>query len=590
MALTKEQKEKMRQRFLEIDGNVASSTGSNNSVKDIIAKARQNQTQQEQPEEKKSTFFSRSADVLKEKAGDIAETFKLSAKSPKDGGINPAEVGIRVVGDVVGGARGVFGALIEPAVKPVVEAIGETETGKIAFEKIGQGIEVYNAWKNENPTNKRIAESLEAVVDIASLFTAVKAVTRTKVGLQTAKQTGKEVIDQGVGIATKGKNFIQESGVGKVIKSKALGAKETVEGSIKRMPINAEAKAIERETIKSLPKASKEALQGGLDLEDVKLVTKAQTLKDKTYSKMKEMVAVAKSGEKDPAEIVGQVFRQPIAKVEEIRKNVGNKLGQIAEGLSKTTRLKTKDNVIKRMKEVKGLEGLKLTAKGELDFSQTSLAGSLTSADRKVLQKAFMDISGKSPKQIHNLRQELFEVLGGKKKAKVELTNMQEQGLEGIRKGLSDSLDEVSSSYRALNQEYARILEPLKEMRKLFKNVEGASDDILDLKASVLARRLTQNAVSNADIKNTLRKLEKILLKKGIKVDADVESLQKFFYALERYYDVTKGGSFAGQVSSGVRNALSKSGLVDTAIKTVTEPFAITKSTQQKFLEKLFGL
>jgi len=113
------------------------------------------------PKEEKPGFFSRAGTALKERFGEIKKTFGEQAR----GEINPAETGFRVVGDVIAGAGDVIGA----AVSPVVEKLAQKEWAKPAFEKLSQGMEFYEEWKNSNETNRRTGEMLESVVNIADL-------------------------------------------------------------------------------------------------------------------------------------------------------------------------------------------------------------------------------------------------------------------------------------------------------------------------------------------------------------------------------------------------------------------------------------
>lgn len=171
-----------------------------------------------------------------------------------------------------------------------------------------------------------------------------------------------------------------------------------------------------------------------------------------------------------------------------------------------------------------------------MDFKNTTLATSLTKSDRNAIQKVFTSaIKDSTGKQKHLLRQELFEILGGKKKALTNITDTQEKAFDAIRKGLSDVLEMKNPQYKALSNEYRKIIQPLSEMRRFMKSLPDATEDILDMKAGLLARRLTSNAQSNPQIRQMLRNLDKAT---GGKTADSVEAMQDLYNILDKYYNI----------------------------------------------------
>lgn len=367
----------------------------------------------------------------------------------------------------------------------------------------------------------------------------------------------------------------------------------SVTEATERAAINIAAKKAEQAAIAALPEIGQKAVRSGIAVQDVDTIlgaAESERAAFKNLAKTAKEYAVNRST-KDPAELVGQEFRKRITALESEQGNVGQKLGQLAKDIPSNAVDKVKTNVLEAMNDVPGLKGIRLDEKGLLDFTDTTLSGSLTKADRKVLQQAFNDLSGRNPLQLHKLRQELFEVLGGKKSAKVVLTETQEKGLEAIRKGLSDVLDAANPGYKSLNTEYARVSNTLKGIRKYFKNVAGADVDILDEAAGKLARRLTSNAPSAPEIRQLIRDTEKILSEKGVKFDVSVDSMQNFLNMLNRYYDIAAETGLAGQVKLGIGEIpTTMTGLITTGIKKAAEPFLQTKAVQQKAFEDLLGL
>lgn len=139
------------------------------------------------PQEKPG-FFSRAGTALKERFGKVKKTFGETAR----GEISPVETGVRLVGDVAGGVGDVVGA----ALSPQVEKLAQKEWAKPAFEALAGGMEKYEEWKNSSELNRRTAEVLEGVVniaDLAGISAGAKATVKTTA--KVAGKVAKEVAD-----------------------------------------------------------------------------------------------------------------------------------------------------------------------------------------------------------------------------------------------------------------------------------------------------------------------------------------------------------------------------------------------------------
>jgi len=149
-------------------------------------------------EVEKPGFLSRAGTALKERFGEVKKTFGETAR----GEINPAETGIRVVGDVAGGVGDIVGA----AISPQVEKLAQKEWAKPAFEALASGIEKYEEWKNSSELNSRTGEVLEGVVNITDLAGATGL---GKITGKAAVKTGKEVIETAGKVAVKASEFAE---------------------------------------------------------------------------------------------------------------------------------------------------------------------------------------------------------------------------------------------------------------------------------------------------------------------------------------------------------------------------------------------
>jgi len=336
-----------------------------------------------------------------------------------------------------------------------------------------------------------------------------------------------------------------------------------------RIATNVAEKQATKEAIATLPtKIAKQAVNDGVDIADVKYlytVPKEQKAVLKTLLKATQEFESGVS-KTNPIEIVGKPIVERIKQLESARGTVGQKLGAVADTLGNVTTKEVYPSVFENLKKVPGLNGLKVNNKGVLDFTDTVLTTAGSASDRKAIQSIFSDaIKNGTGKQKHLLRQELFEILGGKKKSLTALTDTQEEAYEAIRKSLSDVLDTKNAQYKALNLEYAKVAQPLSDMRKFMKTIPEATEDILDMQAGLLARRLTSNAASNPQIRSILQAMDNATKVKG-KAQISVENLQDFYNVLDKYYDIAGKTGLQKQVQTGVEKA---SGITDYLMQTI---------------------
>jgi hypothetical protein len=334
------------------------------------------------------------------------------------------------------------------------------------------------------------------------------------------------------------------------------------------------------------------AARSGVALPDIKAVTqipKAQIPAHRKLLKVVQDFSAGKKGAVNPYEVVGKPMTQGLKLAQSKANTIGQKLGKIADDLPNFSPASIKQDVFNNLRKVRGLEGIKITPKGLLDFKNTTLATAATKADRLAIQKIFNDaIKAGSGKSKHLLRQELFEVLGGKKKAGLQITGTQEGAYEAVRKGLADSLERVSPTYKALNMEYAKAINPINKLKKFLKS-SGMDDDLANMNAGMLARTLTSTSRTNPAIRQILRDLDSVIKTKG-KTMLSTEKLQDFYNVLDKYYDIAGQTGFQGQITSGVSKALGKGGIsrtIDMVEGQVGQLLGETEIVKQKALEAL---
>jgi hypothetical protein len=481
-------------------------------------------------------------------------------------------------GDVVTGSLDVADqALLGGAGKETLSEAGKamlnTSLGQRALSKLQSGIEVYNSWAKENPN---LAKDFEGVVNIASIIPVAKG---AKLGVEGAVLGTEKAVDLASGIAQKGiqaTKQVVENTASKIAPVTSI-IKDPVVNTAKNIGTNIASKAEEQKFIQALPVVEKQAYQSGIDLQDI---NKIKEIKDK--SSVKKLVDIAENfalGKKgtDPAEFVGQSIVKPVKLVRKQLDVIGKQLGKVSKTLPVIDNVG--DNVFKSLQKVPALSGIKVID-GKLDFTDTAFSSDFTKAGRDAIEKAFMEAQQKtSGVSAHKYRQELFDVLNGKKKSLTELNDTEEKALNAIREGLLKSIEDVSPDYKKLSKEYATKSRPVQNLEKLLKIADpNFTEDLQNMKGGLLARRLTSNSVSQVELKSLLNTLDKVT---GTKTSQSTSDMMNALNVIGRYYDIAPKTSLKGITQEVNTNVLDIAGK---ALKSVAGQ---TQEVRQKALKKL---
>jgi len=485
-----------------------------------------------------------------------------------------AGAGVDIVNAGINAADEATGNVASTAIKKGLTAILNTPQGQEGLATAEQGVDKYNQWKAANP---EIAKDLEAVVNIANIIPVGKAVGSVAGGVRKAAS---EAIDVA-------------SGAMDTVAPLAKGIKDATEmavGGISRVPqrvaTNLAEKQATMEAIKTLPtKTAQNAVRDGIDIQDVKDLS-VITRNPQTNKVIKAVQDFASGKSKvDPISVVGEPIVSGVKQIEKAGKVIGAKLGQASKNIGVLTKPELESGVLARLQGVRGLEGLTVK-NGKLDFTGTTLESSLSKLDRNAIQEAYKEATkwGDGEKT-HMFRQTLFENLGGKKKSLANITDTQEKAFEAIRSGLSDVIETKSPQYKTLSNEYRKIVQPLQELRKLMKNIDPTgSEDIANMSAGLLARRLTSAAASNPQIRQVLQKLDSALGGGGI--SKSVLESQDLYNILNKYYDIAPKTGFQNLVKEGVGGGDSIVGIARETIKNVAGK---SNAVRQKALEELLN-
>ena len=528
-------------------------------------------TRESEQSEQKSNFGQRTKEAFKAGVEKTKQGFQEAGAGKK----NPISTGLKMGAGLIEAGFSPITAAAEPVIRPTVGKLVEKAADKISDIP---AVQKFATSKAGEFTSRR-AEDVANLAEIAGTIGGSKSL----IG-QIPKVANK--ITGGIG-----------GGIDKTLKPVQKATQAVTEstspiiGEIKRLPsrfsTNMANKRAIQETINQLPtKVAREAAQDGLDVTDIKTLYKIP--KDQKVSLKKLAVNVKEFSEGNtkvnPIEVVGKPIVNRLKELEAERIKIGTELGDVADNLGVVTKEELLPTVFQRLKKVSGLEDLTIDNNGILNFRNTVLATAETAADRNAIQRIFNSATkwGQG-KNKHLLRQELFESLGGKKRASLNLTATQERAYEAIRQGLSDVLETKNQGYKALSNQYRQIINPLKEMRKMMK-VAGEAEDILDMSAGLLGRRVTSLAASNPQIKAILNAMDKATKKTG-QTRLSIETLQDFYNILEKYYDIAPKTGFQAQVRQGVEKAVG--GPINYIAEQIKGFAGETPAVRQKALERI---
>jgi hypothetical protein len=478
---------------------------------------------------------------------------------------------------------------------PEVQKFANDERVSGALDNVIGGLaQAGDNYEQFKTTNPQAAKDLEAGAEI--LFTVLGEKATTDILSRTVS-----LIDD---VATKARNIELPSVPNMqtpTIKPPQLPPSITQRVNAKRETIgtNIEARRAKEQSIRELPTETAQiAARQGVDVNDIKEVQSFfdDPVTSQTDKAMfRELVDTAKAyserGKRgtNPIEVVGKPVVERFQNLEKQRNQIGRELGETADNLGNVTVDELQPVVFAQLQRVNGLEGLRIADNGKLDFSNTSIGTKLSKSDQRAVQEAYEEaIKSGAGKQKHLLRQELFEILGGKKMSQTPITGTQERAFNAIRQGLSEVLESKNADYKSLSNEYRKVINPLTEARKLLRENKiegesGANADLLDLRAGIIMRRLTGTGSSGPEVEALLRELDAVGRELGESA-VSTRNLQEFYNILNRYYDLAPSTGFQNQIREGFGGG---GGVIDRILRTVTGTADETPDVRQKALEKL---
>jgi len=586
-----------------------------------------------------SGLVSAGSDLIKQ-ASDRFSTLKNDLSSGMQGGTTGLASGANEIGQVAGLGSDVIGDVVKGLGSTALN-LGDLVTGQnigtgnkavgTVFQKVltapiqqnygpnaGKTTSIANEIKNAQDQFAQLQQSHPNEAKLFSGFGNTLGFLANFVGLGEGGAIAKEGVTSGIEAAGQAANIAKDTlgevaaPVAKGVSDLATAAKDSSLGTvaakkavdIKDLFANAPANlqhasnAIkeEKNQLAELPKEAQDIVKAGVNIRDARTVLAPKTEDESAFQK--EALDQAKAYHSDPAAehpraVLGQQIENKADAVHSVMQDVGSKLGDIASKLGTKDVSSAPNDVLAALRKVPGLE--KLTLKdGALDFSKTVTAGSQTSGARHTIQSLYNDVlaaTEKGGEALHNLRQELFESLNGKKQSLTNLTATEDKATQAIRQGLSDTLDNADKAYKATNKQYATAVKPWQALQNYFKDIAGGDAATLADRGGTLANRLTSRATGGQKLQNIFNQMDSVLTEHGKPTGINIKKGQQFIDMLSHYYNLTPENSLAGQVKQGVGYVPGTvRGLRQRVIRNVVEPFLGSPESKRAAFEKLFEL
>lgn len=449
-------------------------------------------------------------------------------------------------------------------------------------------------WSELEEKNPNTAETLRGLANSGMLAAEIYTLGQGKTLSTGVKELSKPLLD----VSKKGYSYIDD------ITERAYRAKNYAFNN-KNIKKNIEKAA--KEEFNSLDELGKSSVKSGVDVKDVIFLNNNLDSIHKPLAK--EMVENASRFAEDnllydPAKVVGDKVLDKYKDLKSLKSEYGKKLDAIASSLPKVNKgdimtpetkglmkKKLADDIIKPLTSTPGFSGIKYDPKTfKLIFDDTTLSTDMLASDKKVIQKAFNDvINTKDPSQLHKKRQGLLKFIGGAGQ-KFEITQLQRNAINSMRQGMSDVLDGLNSEYKNINKYYSEIAKSLGNVDNWFKGLDDAPEDLLKIRSSNLARRITSYAKSKPEILDHLRKADDVLkyFEKG-SAKYDIAKLQQILDKISKYYDISGNNSLGGILGSVRGIPITKNGMFVKILESIMGQYNPTEQTAQHAIKQLLS-
>lgn len=304
----------------------------------------------------------------------------------------------------------------------------------------------------------------------------------------------------------------------------------------------------------------KEARKQGFDDSVTTLIANSSPT---TKRRMLQQVGVVERGKGDArikalertADIAGDSLVKKIKFVESNKNDAGVQLGRVAETLKKE-KANISEPVNKFLSDLDEI-GVKISDDGvsfvdsQIEFSgpaKTLITNTLTKLKRRPEPSAF---------EAHQFKKFLDEDLKHGKKLEGGVSGKIESVLGDLRRGVNESINNVSTPYKQANKQFSETITALNELQDVAGRKLDFSGPNADKAAGVLLRSQTNNTKGRANLLTAISNLEDTAKKYGGSFDDDILNLSIFSDELDAVFGSGARTSLRGEVGkAGVDAAI----------------------------------
>jgi hypothetical protein len=310
---------------------------------------------------------------------------------------------------------------------------------------------------------------------------------------------------------------------------------------------------------------AQELIRQGADKNDVQMVASAS---DPDKEVFKKILSRVKSGMESsrvknklhPQAVIGDSLLERLNYVKDVNKKAGEKISVIANKELKNKTVSLNDPFTKFKDSLDEL-GVRFD-NGKIDFEGSALM------DLPKLQKPIINIMNRidpsrnqkvSAYDAHILKKWFdFNINYGKTPTGGGMEPQVESAIRGFRAGINDELGKISKNYKEANTRYADTIGAINDLKSRAGKTRDLAGDYADETLGMLAKRVTSNAISRGQVRESFEALENVSAKYGKIFKDDIASQVQFVNLLEKKLGAFADNSLMGQVQAPTMRAAER--------------------------------
>lgn len=308
----------------------------------------------------------------------------------------------------------------------------------------------------------------------------------------------------------------------------------------------------------------KEARRQGFDDSVTSLIANAS---DMDKRKMSRMVSIVEAGKGDArakaltrtADVAGDALVKKIDFVKGNNRQAGQQLNRVSKTL-KGKDVDINNPVNKFLADLDDL-GVTFGEDGKVNFSGSQIEGVtpaeslITKITNRIAQRPTPDAL-----EAHQFKKFIDENVSFSKSATEGLSGKTEGIVKSLRKGVNESISEISTPYRDANKIFSDTITALDDLQDVAGRKLDFSGPNSDKAAGVLLRSQTNNTKGRANLLTAISNLEDTARKYGGSFDDDILNLSIFSDELDAVFGSGSRTSLRGEVAkAGIDTAIDLS-------------------------------